>query len=98
MTYELKVRKEAEQDISLIFEYYEEIRDGLGHDFLLCLEEAFSKIERNPLNYRKTYKELRRVIISRFPYRVFYFIKESTIIVTAVFHAQKDPESWQNRT
>ena len=98
MTYELKVRKEAEQDISLIFEYFEEIRDGLGYDFLLCVEEALSKIERNPLNYRKTYKELRRVIIRRFPYRIFYCIKEKTITVTAVFHAQKDPESWQNRT
>jgi plasmid stabilization system protein ParE len=98
MTYELKVRKEAEQDISLIFEYYEEIRIGLGHDFLLCIEEVFAKIERNPLNYRKTYKELRRVIIRRFPYRVFFFIRASKVVVTAVFHAQKDPESWQNRT
>lgn len=47
MSYQLTVRKEAEQDIAEYFDYYEEIRAGLGHDFILCIEEALSKIERN---------------------------------------------------
>jgi len=97
MTYEVTVREEAERDIELLFNYYEDIRVGLGHDLLLCIEDAFSKIERKPLSYKKIYKELRRVIVRRFPYRVFYFVAESKVIVTAVFHAQKDPVSWQNR-
>ncbi len=58
MKYTLKIRKEAESDIDSIFEYYEEKRIGLGHDYLLCVEEALSKIERYPLNYRKIYKDL----------------------------------------
>tara|TARA_R110002167_G_scaffold68738_23_gene194113 strand:- start:543 stop:839 length:297 start_codon:yes stop_codon:yes gene_type:complete len=98
MIYELTVRKEAERDIELLFDYYEGIRVGLGHDLLLCIEEAFSKIERNPLSYKKAYKMLRRVVVRRFPYRVFFFVVESKVIVTAVFHAQKDPASWVIRT
>ena len=98
MTYELTVRKEAERDIALLFEYYEGIRVGLGHDLLLCIEEALSKIERNPLSYKKAYKNLRRIVVRRFPYRVFFFVVASKVIVTAVFHAQKDPASWKIRT
>lgn len=35
MSYTLTIRKEAEFDIDEQFDYYEEKREGLGHDFLL---------------------------------------------------------------
>ncbi len=56
MKYSLTIRKEAELDINSAFEYYENLRLGLGHDFLLCIEAALSKIERNPLQYKVIYK------------------------------------------
>ncbi|MCU7937581.1 MAG: type II toxin-antitoxin system RelE/ParE family toxin [Candidatus Thiodiazotropha sp. (ex Dulcina madagascariensis)] len=98
MSYTLTIRKEAEFDIDEQFDYYEEKREGLGHDFLLCIEEALDKLQRSPLVYRKIHKELRRIPIRRFPYRVFYFVKNNNVIVTAVFHARKDPTSWNGRT
>jgi toxin ParE1/3/4 len=98
MKYSLTIRKEAGLDINSAFEYYEIQRLGLGHDFLLCVEEALSKIERNPAYYKITYKELRRIAVRRFPYRVFYLIQSKQVIVTAVFHARKDPQSWDSRS
>ncbi|MFA5924408.1 MAG: type II toxin-antitoxin system RelE/ParE family toxin [Methylococcaceae bacterium] len=98
MKYSLTIRKEAELDINSAFEYCEIQRLGLGHDFLLCVEEALSKIERNPTHYKITHKELRRIAVHRFPYRVFYLIQNKQVIVTAVFHARKDPQSWDCRS
>ncbi|MDO8844616.1 type II toxin-antitoxin system RelE/ParE family toxin [Methylicorpusculum sp.] len=98
MKYKLTLRKEAEFDIEEQFEFFEEKRLGLGHDFLLCVEEALDKLQKNPLIYRKIYKELRRTSITRFPLRVFYLVQNQNIIVTAVLHAKKDPTSWRNRT
>ncbi|MES9814242.1 MAG: type II toxin-antitoxin system RelE/ParE family toxin [Candidatus Thiodiazotropha sp.] len=98
MSYTLTIRKEAEFDIDEQFDYYEEKREGLGHDLLLCIEEALDKLQRNPLVYRKIHKELRRIPIRRFPYRIFYFVKNNNVIVTALFHARKDPTSWSGRT
>ncbi|WP_443986726.1 type II toxin-antitoxin system RelE/ParE family toxin [Idiomarina aminovorans] len=98
MKYALTLRKEAEFDIGEHFDFYEGKRGGLGHDFLLCVEEALDKLQRNPLIYRKIHKELRRIPIRRFPYRTFYFVQDQKIIVTAVFHARKDPTSWDART
>lgn len=97
MDYALTLRKEAEFDIDEHFNFYEEKRDGLGHDFLLCVEEALDKLQRNPVIYRKIYNDLRRIPIRRFPYRAFFFIQGQQIIVTAVFHARKDPTSWGSR-
>ena len=51
MNYSLTIRKEAVLDINSIFEYFENQRLGLGHDFLLCFEEGLLKIERNSLHY-----------------------------------------------
>ena len=98
MKYELKIRKEAEFDIDEHFSSYEELRIGLGHDFLLCVEEALSKIQRNPLIYKVIYKSLRRIPIRRFPYRLFYAIENEIVVITAVFHAHKDPLSLESRT
>ena len=98
MSYSLTIREEAEADISRQFSYYEELRLGLGHDFLLCLEEGLSKIQRNPQNYRFIYKKLRRTPIRRFPFRIFYFVHEESVVVIAVMHAQKNPQTLLGRT
>ncbi|MCD2451680.1 type II toxin-antitoxin system RelE/ParE family toxin [Methylicorpusculum oleiharenae] len=98
MKYKLTLRKEAEFDIEEQFEFFEEKRVSLGHDFLLCVEEALDKLQKNPLIYRKIFKELRRTSITRFPLREFYLVQNKNIIVTAVLHAKKDPTSWRNRT
>ena len=98
MTYSITVRKEAEFDITETLNVYEEHRLGLGHDFLLCVDAVISKIERNTLLYKKIYKDLRRVPIGRFPFRIFYLVQSQHIIITAVFHAQKNPVLWEHRT
>ncbi len=98
MNYSLTVRKEAELDINVAFEYYENKRVGLGHDFLLCIEECLSKVERTPEHYKIIYKELRRIAVQRFPYRIFYLVQNDLVIVTAVFHVRKDPQAWERRT
>ncbi len=97
MSFSLTVREEAEFDINSAFNYYENQRLGLGHDFLLCVEEGLSKIERTPLHYKIIYKQLRRIATRRFPYRIFYLVQNNQLIVTAVFHVRKDPQTWKNR-
>lgn len=82
MKYSLTVRKEAELDINGAFEYYENRRLGLGHDFLLCIEEGLAKIERNPLHYKIIYKELRRISVRRFPCRILFLVRNQQVIVT----------------
>ncbi len=98
MSYQLTLRKEAELDVEEQFHHYERKREGLGYDFILCLEDAFAKLKRNPLIYRKVYKELRRIPVGRFPYRMFFLVQDRKVIVTAVFHVRKDPQSWSVRS
>lgn len=97
MDYEVHIRPEAEADLEETYKYYTDIRPGLGDDFLHCVDDAISKIRRMPQNYRVTFKEIRRAHIRRFPFGIFYLIRESRIIVLAVLHARRNPDSWKER-
>lgn len=97
MTYDLVIRPEAEADISDAYRWYEDQREGLGADFLLCIEEAMDSIKRNPRQYPKIHKDIRRAFIRRFPYDIFYLVEDDRIVVLAVFHVRWDPQRWQTR-
>ena len=43
------------------------------------------------------YKQLRRANVRRFPYGVFYQIKDKSIIVVAILHARRAPRHWKSR-
>ena len=98
MTYRLSIRKEAEADIAEAYQYYESCSEGLGADFMLCIDEAISKIQRNPKLYKVVLRKIRRTLIRRFLYGIYYLLNEDEIIVLAVVHARQNPEHWQSRS
>lgn len=92
------IRAEAEADIKDAYQWYESQRKGLGESYLLCIEEALSRIARTPLIFATIYKDIRRALIHRFPFGVFYIEGKQNIIVLAVLHARRNPHSWKERT
>ena len=92
MKYRLIIRQEAEEDLSEAFEWYECQRKGLGYDFLLQVEAGFRFIEKNPLIHPEIYRRVRRHLIKRFPYKIFYRLNEFKLIILAVIYSGRDPE------
>ena len=90
-------RKEAEGDIEGIYQWYESKRDGLGEEFLDCLDEVLSRLRINSKIYPVVSKNIRRVFIKRFPFGIFYIENEKSLIVFAVMHARKNPTNWKDR-
>ena len=97
MTLIVSIRPEAEADLEEACRWYERQREGLGADFLLCFEDALEKMCRNPEVYPLVYKRLRRGLIRRFPYGVFYVVEGNRIVIVGVFHARRDPKRWESR-
>lgn len=94
MSTELLVRPEAEADLAEAFRWYEERRPGLGERFLLSVEAALSTIRRNPRAFPVVHKQVRRALLRRFPYGVFYLSDAETVVIVAVFHAKRHPSRW----
>ena len=97
MTYKLIIRPEAELDLKEAHQWYENQLEGLGSDFLQCIDAAFSTILDNPQLYPVIHQKIQRALIRRFPYGIFYIVDDDTIVVIAVFHASRNPEKWQDR-
>jgi len=97
VTRELVVRPEAETEISEAFEWYEERVSGLGSDFLLNVDGALQSILRNPHRFPVIHKNLRRALIRRFPYQIFFVLEKHRIVILAVFHAKQSPKRWMER-
>lgn len=92
------IRPEAELDMREAYAWYEKQVLGLGGNFLLNVDAALRSVQRYPLQYPVIYRNARRCLVRRFPYGVYYVVEERRIVVLAVFHAKRDPKSWQERS
>lgn len=88
---------EAEADIAEARAWYEEKREGLGEEFILSVEAGLEHIRRAPAGASEVLPGVRRVIVRRFPYGLFYRVDDDQIAVLAVYHSKRDPRGWQER-
>jgi plasmid stabilization system protein ParE len=97
MSQGLIVTPEAEADLAEAKAWYERLRAGLGEQFVLCVEEALDRIRLFPEAYREVAPGVRRAIVRRFPYGVYYRTDLEKIAVIAFYHCKRDPRGWQER-
>jgi toxin ParE1/3/4 len=92
------IHSEAIEELDGAVSYYEDQKVGLGFDFLAEVEQTLSKIQQNP-NLGAVYKVtgLRRYVIQRFPFLVFYAELEEFIWVVAIAHGKRRPDYWRRR-
>jgi len=87
-------RRKLGRDLAAGFAYYEGKTEGLGGKFLAAVDSAFDAIERYPEMFARVHGEVRRAILSRFPYAVFYRVEPKRVVVLAVLHTTRDPRLW----
>ncbi len=78
-------------------EYYERCVSGLGSDFTYKVDEAILNICENPEGGAVLECNIRRCLISRFPYCLLYRVDPSEIVIVAVMHQSRRPGYWVNR-
>lgn len=92
------IHSEAIKELDGAVAYYEDHKISLGLDFLAEVQQALDKIQQNP-NLGAVYKAtgLRRYVIQRFPFLLFYTELEEFIWVVAIAHGKRRPGYWRRR-
>jgi plasmid stabilization system protein ParE len=90
----VRFKRAAEHDVESAFRWYEDHRSGLGSEFLVAVDSAVSLIVSNPKVCPVVRARVRRAVLRRFPYLLFYVIEPEEIVVLACMHASRDPERW----
>ena len=88
MAFRLKFSGRAVREIGEAFDWYEEQSKGLGSEFELAFELQLKRLEQVPLLYAEIVPGVRRTLLPRFPYGVFYTVKNDLVHVLAVIHAK----------
>lgn len=97
MTFGLRLRAEAELDLTDAALWYEAQSPGLGHQFLDEALAAFSSIAGAPLACQIVHRNTRRALMHRFPFCIYYRVENDTIVVVAVMHGSRNPRRWKGR-
>jgi len=87
-------RRQVGRDLAAAFTYYEAQSSGLGETFLSAVNSAFDSIERYPEVFAAIHGDVRRALLSRFPYAVFYRVEVKRVVVLTVLHTARDPKLW----
>lgn len=85
---------EAEKEIKDTILYYNDQMDKLGNNFFDELLYAFDNIEKYPLAWSLIHDNTRKYTLKRFPYLVLYIAEKNKIVITAVAHQHRHPDSY----
>ena len=93
----LHVRPEAELDMFEAALWYDREQSGLGREFLKAVRYVFGRIEEGALQFPLVTTDIRRAILRRFPFGIFFVVEKESATVLAVTHLHRHPASWQGR-
>lgn len=88
----LFLRPEAERDLVAARDWYDQKRLGLGDEFLDAVALALLDLETQAEINRLYYRDFRRTLLRRFPYKIFYQIVGDRVVIFRVVHAKQDHE------
>src|SRR3954466_12490981 len=97
MSLPVVLRREARAQFDEAFDWYERQRSGLGVEFVERVQDVFDRISNTPELHAVVHRDIRRALVRKFPYSVFYRIRSGQVVVLAVFHGKRDPRVWKRR-
>lgn len=91
--YSLVFKHQVYEMLDEAYWWYEQQLSGLGDRLLDEIESCFDKLQHTPFHYSTSTENYRSVFLKKFPYRIVFRIIEQEVVVYAVFHTSRNPES-----
>jgi len=87
----------AETELLDAVAYYNTQSEGLGYEFASEVKRTIERIVQYPEAWFHLSKRTRRCRTNRFPYGVIYQVRSETLLIVAVMHLGRNPQSWRDR-
>ena len=91
------VRPEAQTDIREAARWYEDREAGLGLRFIREIRTSLEHISQSPLRFPIVEEEVRRALLHKFPYSIYFASESEAIAIIAVLHQHRRPDAWKPR-
>lgn len=90
----IQIAEEAAFEMDAAFNWYDRRRSGLGDQFLEACNIAFSEIALRPQAFPKVHGDMRRALLRKFPFGVFYTHAPDSVTILADVHSRRSPDVW----
>lgn len=90
------IRPQALKELEAAGDWYEMEQADLGLDFLSAIDAQLAQIAANPLLYPLVHRDIRKAVVRRFPYCIYFRLRLEDIVVMAIFHSARNPSKWQH--
>jgi toxin ParE1/3/4 len=97
LSYEVQIRRAAELDVAEAQLWYDAQRSGLGAEFHSEVSQVIDRLSETPFVYQIVYRNVRRAIVHRFPYLLWYRVVGELVTVLACTHGRQGPERIKTR-
>lgn len=91
------VRPLARAEFRAAHEWYARRSGETAEEFAAQVHVTLRLIQEAPERYRVVRGRLRRLLMRRFPYAVYYKVFPDSIDVVGVIHGHRHPRSWLRR-
>jgi toxin ParE1/3/4 len=92
----VRLTPEARAELRKAGAWYDEKAGGLGRDFHRAFDAFMETVstapEAFPLVFERT--SVRRAVLRRFPFVVFYVVDQGNVVILAVLHERRSPDRW----
>ncbi|MBN2133565.1 MAG: type II toxin-antitoxin system RelE/ParE family toxin [Sedimentisphaerales bacterium] len=87
----------AKEEFAEAIAYYNEQSEGLGYRFAAEVRNTLSRIVQHPEAWAPISLRARRCRTNGFPYGIIYQLRQDVILVVAVMHLHRHPDTWKSR-
>ena len=98
MSYRVRFRADAAADVRAAYHWYEAQRPGLGQEFEQALDADLALLREAPQAFPVVLRDVRRLLLRRFPYALYFRPTDEGISIVAVLHLRQHPRRWRRRT
>jgi plasmid stabilization system protein ParE len=91
------VRPEAQNDLREAARWYEDREAGFGIRFLGEVRSSLERIASSPMMFPVIEENVRRALLHKFPYSIYFVNERDGIAVLAVLHQHRRPGTLRSR-
>jgi plasmid stabilization system protein ParE len=93
----LIIRPEAYDDLAEAHDWYESKRKGLGAEMAAAVLRKVRDARMRPGSFPILREpDIRRSLVDRFPYAVYFVARDDRVVVLGVFHTSRDHDRLLN--
>jgi len=97
MNCQVTFRPEAENDVEAAVAWYSSERAALALAFVDNLDQLLLRLRETPLQFPEVAVGVRRALMARFPYGVFFQVVAEQVVILGVLHLHRNPSTWRSR-